>query len=307
MPDQTIIDQPKRQRCRHIFVDGRRCGSASLRHEDFCYYHHTTRHPVADPAARKARLSTLDLSIPEDRASIQLSIGLILQRIASNDLDPRRAGLLLYGLQIASSNLPPHKNLPPHAHPLPEQPLELVEQHPDHGLLAPPADALKTRDEHWKDIRREQEYLFQKDQDLRQREDKLREEQAQLRRDQLRLSQPAQQQTDQQEADPTQPDLDWLRRLEASASPSSPPAAPRPIPAILPTVHGETCENAMYSPLPGLTTRRRHGRIQPSNSPATLHDRHLQTPHRKDRLPRRGRRIRRMPNLRRDLRLRRIH
>src|SRR6185369_12672450 len=86
MPDQITIVQPNRHRCRHIFVDGRRCRSASLRHEDFCYYHHTTRHPIADPAARKARLSTLDLTIPEDRASIQLSIGLILQRIASNDL-----------------------------------------------------------------------------------------------------------------------------------------------------------------------------------------------------------------------------
>ena len=37
---------------------------------------------------------------------IQLAIADVLQRIASNDIDPRRAGLLLYGLQIASLNLP---------------------------------------------------------------------------------------------------------------------------------------------------------------------------------------------------------
>ena len=44
--------------------------------------------------------------MPEDRAAIQLSIGEILRRIARNQIDPRRAGLLLYGLQIASTNLP---------------------------------------------------------------------------------------------------------------------------------------------------------------------------------------------------------
>ena len=54
MPDQivetatettiaTAEATPKRYRCRHIFIDGRRCGSPSLRREPFCYYHHTTR------------------------------------------------------------------------------------------------------------------------------------------------------------------------------------------------------------------------------------------------------------------------
>jgi hypothetical protein len=48
----------------------------------------------------------------EDRASIQLSIAEVLSRLAANDLDPKRAGLLLYGLQIASCNLPPAKAEP---------------------------------------------------------------------------------------------------------------------------------------------------------------------------------------------------
>jgi hypothetical protein len=52
----------------------------------FCYYHHTTRRPANDPKTRKARRSTLTLR--EDRASIQPSIGLILQGIATNQLDP---------------------------------------------------------------------------------------------------------------------------------------------------------------------------------------------------------------------------
>jgi hypothetical protein len=96
----------KQYQCRHIFTDGRRCASPCLRQEEFCYYHHTTRRPVADPRQRRSRRSTFDLPHPEDRSAIQSSIGEVLRRIASNEIDPRRAGLLLYGLQIASINLP---------------------------------------------------------------------------------------------------------------------------------------------------------------------------------------------------------
>ncbi len=99
----------KQYQCRHIFTDGHRCASPCLRGEDFCYYHHTTRKPVANPRQRRSRRSTFDLPLPEDQSSIQHSIGQVLQRIASNDIDPRRAGLLLYGLQIASLNLPKPK------------------------------------------------------------------------------------------------------------------------------------------------------------------------------------------------------
>jgi hypothetical protein len=99
-------DEIKQYQCRHIFAEGRRCASPCLRHEEFCYYHHTTRRPVANPRQRRSRGSTFDLPHPEDRSSIQSSIGEVLRRIASNEIDPKRAGLLLYGLQIASANLP---------------------------------------------------------------------------------------------------------------------------------------------------------------------------------------------------------
>ncbi len=95
--------------CRHIFPDGHRCGSPCLRNEALCYYHHTTRRPVEDPAARKARLGTFEFPGADqlsDRSGIQIAIAQVLERIASNDLDPRRAGLLLYGLQTAALTLP---------------------------------------------------------------------------------------------------------------------------------------------------------------------------------------------------------
>lgn len=124
----------KRYLCRHIFTDGRRCLSPGLRGEDFCYYHHTTRHPISSAKleARKVHREVFILPNPEDRSSIQHSIGEVLKRIAANDIDPRRAGLLLYGLQIASLNLPKSK-------PKEELPflIEEVTTDPIHGTIAP--------------------------------------------------------------------------------------------------------------------------------------------------------------------------
>ena len=78
---------------RHIFTAGHRCGSPALRNENFCYFHHTTRKPA--PKNRPLAPFEFELPIPEDRAAIQQALGQIIQRIASNQIDPRRAGLLL--------------------------------------------------------------------------------------------------------------------------------------------------------------------------------------------------------------------
>ena len=135
-------EEPKRYQCRHIFTDGRRCGSPSLRHEELCYYHHTTRRPVEKPRTREPHF---DLPLPEDRSAIQSAIGQVLQRIAANEIDPKRAGLLLYGLQIASLNLPreaaPSRQSSHAAEP------DLVEEviaDPIYGPLAPRAELAET-------------------------------------------------------------------------------------------------------------------------------------------------------------------
>ena len=130
--NQQPTPNNRRYQCRHIFTDGHRCGSICLRGEPFCYYHHTTRKPA--PRQSLGKKSSFDLPLPEDRSAIQASIGIILQKIASNDLDPRRAGLLLYGLQIASLNLPKQQR---------DQDEDAAEQvheittHPELGTLAP--------------------------------------------------------------------------------------------------------------------------------------------------------------------------
>jgi hypothetical protein len=141
-------DAPKQYQCRHIFTDGHRCASPCLRGEEFCYYHHNTRTPVENPKQRRSRRSTFHLPLPDpnDRSGIQLAIGQVLQRIAANDIDPRRAGLLLYGLQIASLNLPkPQSRSQPQSQSKvkPETETETVEEitiDPTLGVLAPRAE-----------------------------------------------------------------------------------------------------------------------------------------------------------------------
>jgi hypothetical protein len=141
----------KRYRCRHIHAAGHQCGSPALRNEHFCYYHHTTRRPA--PAAGKFRhldaAEPFILPVVEDRTSALLVASQLLSRIASNDLDPVRAGKLLYNLQIITALLPreprPDAAIPA-ATPEPAQtPPPLVEDlvlDETHGMIAPIAEIL---------------------------------------------------------------------------------------------------------------------------------------------------------------------
>jgi hypothetical protein len=61
-----------------------------------------------------AETASLPLQLPdvEDSASIQLALIEVIHALAADQLDPRRAGLLLYGLQVAAANA---KNVQVHA------------------------------------------------------------------------------------------------------------------------------------------------------------------------------------------------
>ena len=115
--------------CRHIRINGERCGSPALRSETFCYYHveqdrrhrrsnprssatPTILHPMTlqDGSQREPTLAAptepLQLDFPplEDRHSIQLALSLVINALAQNRIDHKSAALILYGLQVASSN-----------------------------------------------------------------------------------------------------------------------------------------------------------------------------------------------------------
>jgi len=81
--------------CRHIRTSGGRCRAAALHNENFCYYHLSQRrHSI-----------TLQLPPLEDRSSIQIAVSRVLASLAAGLIDRRDAGMYLYGIQIAATNL----------------------------------------------------------------------------------------------------------------------------------------------------------------------------------------------------------
>jgi hypothetical protein len=85
--------------CRHIMPSGKKCHSPALRDKPYCYYH-TNLHRLADPASAAAK--QLPLNAIEDASGIQIALTQVLGALNSPYMDTRRAGLLLYGLQIAT-------------------------------------------------------------------------------------------------------------------------------------------------------------------------------------------------------------
>ena len=103
-------------RCQHIKINGTQCGSPALRRNKFCFFHkkwHEQRIVLNARQARRAR--SIDLPVLEDANSIQVALMQIMRMIMAGQLDNQKAGLLLYALQTASSNLH-HTNFEPLMH-----------------------------------------------------------------------------------------------------------------------------------------------------------------------------------------------
>jgi hypothetical protein len=112
--------QENRVLCSHTLPDtntrpAHRCGSPALRGESFCYFHHPTRAVVRNPHERRARRTAREaFSIPTTcHADVQRSIGELARRIAANQIDLKRAALLLNALQTVARDLPVHGSLGP--------------------------------------------------------------------------------------------------------------------------------------------------------------------------------------------------
>src|SRR5271154_1651147 len=98
--------------CRHIFTSGKKCQSPALHDQNFCYFHGNTRkRPARKDEAYEPYIAPQDtahhLTPLEDADAIQLAISDVVLALAANRIDPRRARILLYGLQVASQN---HRN-----------------------------------------------------------------------------------------------------------------------------------------------------------------------------------------------------
>ena len=95
------------QRCRHIKVNGTQCGSPALRKKNFCFYHQQNRPLLVECFYNPEEYATGEINLPvfEDAHSIQSVIRQVIQMVLQKRLEKKTASLMLYALQIASSNL----------------------------------------------------------------------------------------------------------------------------------------------------------------------------------------------------------
>ncbi len=93
--------------CKHIKANGEFCGSPPLRDREYCYFHLTVlgRRLRTQKHILKGECHYLQLPTLEDADSVQLAVMQVMDALLRDQIDTKVAGLLLYGLQIASSNL----------------------------------------------------------------------------------------------------------------------------------------------------------------------------------------------------------
>jgi hypothetical protein len=123
---------PMPKQCRHILTDGDKCHAIALREKPYCYYHMRVHRVMA--AARKpskAKEKTFEFAFPDSQASIQLAIYQIMNALGSSQISPKRAGSLLYSLQIASQNVPHSLET------IPKTPVICVSETPEGDEVAP--------------------------------------------------------------------------------------------------------------------------------------------------------------------------
>ncbi|MGI8773372.1 MAG: hypothetical protein ACR2JE_18260 [Acidobacteriaceae bacterium] len=89
--------------CRHIFAGGCKCKAPALTGQPLCYFH--GRAAKGKSTSRKDASMQWNAGPLEDADTIQLALSEVLEAIANGQLDPRRGGLLLYGLQVAAGNV----------------------------------------------------------------------------------------------------------------------------------------------------------------------------------------------------------
>jgi hypothetical protein len=89
--------------CRHILPRGTKCKSPALRGRVYCYFHDRLQRFEQD--GRRDEREPLFLPSIEDARGVQMAITQILAALGSGRLETRKAGLYLYGLQLATQLL----------------------------------------------------------------------------------------------------------------------------------------------------------------------------------------------------------
>jgi len=96
--------------CRHIKTNGLQCQAPSLTGAQYCYFHtrlHQRHSGFRHTDATRNYLipgQHVQLTALEDRESVQIALSVVINALATGQLETRRATALLYGLQLASMN-----------------------------------------------------------------------------------------------------------------------------------------------------------------------------------------------------------
>jgi len=92
-------------RCEHTKIDGTPCGSPALPTSRFCFFHDRFREQHITLNQKPSGPAEMVLPVFEDAASIQIALWEVTRLLLTDQIDHKKAGLVLYALQTASSNL----------------------------------------------------------------------------------------------------------------------------------------------------------------------------------------------------------
>jgi hypothetical protein len=111
----------KNRYCMHVKANGTSCGSPVLYNRDYCYFHYRNslreRHRVMlNSRNKKTAEPAVELPVLEDRGSIQLAIMDVMRALIDKRILHKEASVLLYGLQLAVTNLATDKELHKDSH-----------------------------------------------------------------------------------------------------------------------------------------------------------------------------------------------
>ncbi len=104
-----LPDVNRDHQCYHYQApSGQRCGSPALKGEYYCFHHLVkTNYKKSNRVLVDPEITSMELPPIEDRASIFIALAAVVHRLAENTIDTRRAGQMIYGLQVAMRALAP--------------------------------------------------------------------------------------------------------------------------------------------------------------------------------------------------------
>ncbi len=93
--------------CGHRKADGILCGSPALRGKQLCYFHQRDLDRSQQRARLRRRAESLQLHFPpmETMTDVQIALFEVMEALAADCIEPRRASALLFALQQASLHL----------------------------------------------------------------------------------------------------------------------------------------------------------------------------------------------------------